>query len=57
MISLLYLQGYTQQEVSDRLRIPLGTVKSRVKIGLRELRKWYDFDTTAALLAAFALAE
>ncbi|MEM9836840.1 MAG: RNA polymerase sigma factor, partial [Bacteroidota bacterium] len=47
VISLLYLQGYTQQEVSDRLQIPLGTVKSRVKIGLRELKKWYDFDTTA----------
>ncbi|MEM6394738.1 MAG: RNA polymerase sigma factor [Bacteroidota bacterium] len=57
VISLLYLQGYTQQEVSDHLRIPLGTVKSRVKIGLRELRKWYDFDTTAALLAALAIAD
>ncbi len=57
VISLLYLQGYTQQEVSDRLQIPLGTVKSRVKIGLRELRKWYDFDTTAALLSAFAIVD
>ncbi|MEO0627450.1 MAG: sigma-70 family RNA polymerase sigma factor [Bacteroidota bacterium] len=57
VISLLYLQGYTQQEVSDRLQIPLGTVKSRVKIGLRELRKWYDFDTTAALLSAFAFVD
>jgi RNA polymerase sigma-70 factor (ECF subfamily) len=57
VISLLYLQGYTQREVSDRLKIPLGTVKSRVKIGLRELKKWYDFDTTAALLSALAIAE
>lgn len=57
VISLLYLHGYTQQEVSDRLRIPLGTVKSRVKIGLRELKKLYDFDTTAALLAAFAVVD
>lgn len=57
VISLLYLQGYTQQEVSDRLQIPLGTVKSRVKIGLRELKKWYDFDTTAALLSAFAIVD
>lgn len=57
VISLLYLLGYTQQEVSDRLQIPLGTVKSRVKIGLRELKKLYDFDTTAALLAAFAITD
>ncbi|MEM9528642.1 MAG: sigma-70 family RNA polymerase sigma factor [Bacteroidota bacterium] len=57
VIGLLYLQGYTQQEVSDHLQIPLGTVKSRVKIGLRELRKWYDFDTTATLLSAFAIVD
>lgn len=57
VISLLYLRGYTQQEVSDRLQIPLGTVKSRVKIGLRELKKLYDFDTTAAVLAAFAIVD
>lgn len=57
VISLLYLRGYTQQEVSDRLQIPLGTVKSRVKIGLRELKKLYDFDTTAALLSALAIVD
>ena len=57
VISLLYLRGYTQQEVSDRLQIPLGTVKSRVKIGLRELKKLYDFDTTAALLSVFAITD
>ncbi len=57
VISLLYLRGYTQQEVSDHLKIPLGTVKSRVKIGLRELKKLYDFDTTAALVSVFAIAD
>jgi len=39
IIDLLYLQGYTQQEVTDTLDIPLGTVKSRVRIAIRELRK------------------
>jgi len=39
IIDLLYLQGYTQQEVTDKLEIPLGTVKSRSKIAIRELRK------------------
>lgn len=36
-----YFDGYTQEEISERLGIPLGTVKSRVKIGIRELRKIY----------------
>ena len=38
VIDLLYLQGYTQREATEELGIPLGTVKSRVKIGIRELR-------------------
>ena len=39
IIELLYLQGYTQSEITEELGIPLGTVKSRAKIGIRELRK------------------
>ena len=37
-----FFQGMTQQEASDELDIPLGTIKSRLKIGLRELKKVYD---------------
>ncbi len=39
ILDYIYFQGYTQQEVSDELEIPLGTVKSRVRIAMRELRK------------------
>lgn len=39
VIELLYIQGYTQKEVTEELGIPLGTVKTRVKIAIRELRK------------------
>ena len=45
VIDLIYLQGYTQQEATKELDIPLGTVKSRVKIAIRELRKLLNDDT------------
>lgn len=41
MIDYLYFKGYTQQEVADELELPLGTVKTRSRIALRELRKWF----------------
>lgn len=41
VIDALFFQGMTQQEASEELNIPLGTVKSRLKIGLRELRKLF----------------
>ncbi len=41
ILDALFFQGMTQQEASDALDVPLGTVKSRLKIGLRELRKVY----------------
>lgn len=42
VLRALFFEGMTQQEASDELEIPLGTVKSRLKIGLRELKKIYD---------------
>ncbi|WP_299778303.1 sigma-70 family RNA polymerase sigma factor [uncultured Formosa sp.] len=42
VLNALFFEGMTQQEASDELNIPLGTIKSRLKIGLRELKKIYD---------------
>ena len=42
VLNALFFEGMTQQEASDELEIPLGTIKSRLKIGLRELKKIYD---------------
>lgn len=41
VLHALFFEGMTQQEASDELNIPLGTIKSRLKIGLRELKKVY----------------
>ncbi len=55
VLSYVYLKGYTQKEVSDKLNIPLGTIKSRVKIGLRELRKIYEYRATVVASAPMIL--
>jgi RNA polymerase sigma-70 factor (ECF subfamily) len=41
MVEYLYVKGYTQQEVADELEIPLGTVKTRTRAAMMELRKWF----------------
>lgn len=42
VLNALFFEGMTQQEASDELDIPLGTIKSRLKIGLRDLRKLFN---------------
>jgi RNA polymerase sigma factor (sigma-70 family) len=42
VLKALFFEGMTQQEASEELDIPLGTIKSRLKIGLRELKKVYN---------------
>jgi RNA polymerase sigma-70 factor (ECF subfamily) len=38
LINLLYLQGFTQKEAAKALNIPLGTVKTRSKTAIIQLR-------------------
>lgn len=39
LIELSYFQGYTQDEISKMLQIPLGTVKTRMRTALTQLRQ------------------
>jgi len=39
IIELLFFQGYTQQEASEELDIPLGTIKTRNRNCINDLRK------------------
>lgn len=36
---MLSAQGYDQREISDMLGVPIGTVKSRISVGRKMLRK------------------
>lgn len=54
IIHLIYFNGFTQKEVSEHLNIPLGTVKTRLRIALRELRNLFDVANVIVLLLIFA---
>lgn len=39
IIDMLFLQGYTQQDAAEELGIPLGTVKTRSRAAIQQLRQ------------------
>ena len=38
VIRLSFMDGLSHQEIADRLQIPLGTVKSRLRLSFEKLR-------------------
>jgi RNA polymerase sigma factor (sigma-70 family) len=42
VIDLVYFKGYTHEEAAERLNLPLGTVKTRVRSALQDLKKLFN---------------
>jgi RNA polymerase sigma-70 factor, ECF subfamily len=42
VLELAYFSGYTHMEIAELLDLPLGTVKSRMRLGLKKLREYFD---------------
>ncbi|MFP5080166.1 RNA polymerase sigma factor [Pedobacter sp. JCM 36344] len=41
ILDLIYFKGYSQSEVAQELNIPLGTVKTRLRMAIATLRKYF----------------
>lgn len=42
VLNLIYFKGYTQAEAAEELQIPLGTVKTRVRLAIINLRRLFN---------------
>jgi RNA polymerase sigma-70 factor (ECF subfamily) len=46
LLKLAFFEGYTHSEISEKLMMPLGTVKTRIRKSLSELRESLGFIST-----------
>ena len=42
ILDLVYFKGYTHVEAADELGIPLGTIKTRLRMAIMQLRKHFN---------------
>ena len=49
VLELAYISGYTRVEIAEFLALPLGTVKGRVRMGLKKMRDYFDSQDMAVL--------
>jgi RNA polymerase sigma-70 factor (ECF subfamily) len=42
ILDLVYFKGYTHVEVAEELDMPLGTVKTRLRMAIMQLRKYFN---------------
>ena len=55
LIDLTYFQGYSQREIEKELGIPLGTIKSRLRLAINQLREKLGDDQVRNLLLSIVL--
>jgi RNA polymerase sigma-70 factor (ECF subfamily) len=49
VLELAYCSGYTHVEIAEFLDLPLGTVKGRMRLGLKKKRNYFDSQCMAVL--------
>ncbi|HEK19470.1 MULTISPECIES: RNA polymerase sigma factor [unclassified Mucilaginibacter] len=42
ILDLVYFKGYTHVEAAEELGIPLGTIKTRLRMAIQQLRKYFN---------------
>jgi RNA polymerase sigma factor (sigma-70 family) len=42
ILELVYFKGYTHVEAADELGLPLGTIKTRLRMGIQQLRRHFN---------------
>lgn len=57
LIDLLYFQGYTQKEASEKINVPLGTLKSRIRAAIKVLRTKLDEQSSGAVVLLITVLE
>jgi len=42
VLELAYFSGYTHVQIAELLDVPLGTIKGRMRLGLKKIRAYFD---------------
>jgi RNA polymerase sigma-70 factor, ECF subfamily len=42
ILELAYFSGYTHVQISELVDVPLGTIKGRMRLGLKKMRDYFD---------------
>ena len=49
ILELAYFSGYTHVEIAELVGLPLGTVKGRMRLGLKKIRAYFEARGIAAV--------
>ena len=55
LVDMAYFQGYTHSELAKELNIPIGTVKSRIRLAIKQLRVKLGDDLTQTSLLSISM--